>query len=314
MSCGHFKNCKIQNLLGIKTSDFKYKIGQNIKDNNRNITITDLKRINNKRKNGKNSYDKYYKYKCNKCGYECGEHYKNGVYNKEYWINESGLNSGNNCIFCSRQIVISGVNDIATTDKWMVKYLKNKNDAYKYSHYSDSSVEVICDKCGRIKNKKMELSNIYKYNGINCICDSSISKCEKIMFIILEKLTNNKFIHQLTIRDCKWCGKYRYDFYFKLNGEEYIIETHGIQHYKENATFHTLNSKTFIEQKQNDLDKYNLAIQNGIKHENYIVIDCSKSKFDFIVKNIINSKLNKIFNFENIDFEEVEKEFNLLNK
>ena len=56
--------------------NYKYNIGDRIKDNNRDLTIID-RRIRN---------DKYkqYKYRCNKCGYECGESYHDQKYEKEY--------------------------------------------------------------------------------------------------------------------------------------------------------------------------------------------------------------------------------------
>ena len=43
----------------------------------------------------------------------------------------------------------------------------------------------------------------------------------------------------------KWVQKYRYDFYFELNNEKYIIETHGEQHYYNN--FKNVNSLTLEE-------------------------------------------------------------------
>ena len=55
-------------------------------------------------------------------------------------------------------------------------------------------------------------------------------------------------------------------------------------------------------QQENDKNKYELAINNGIKPSNYIVIDCRYSDLDFIKNNIINSRFNKIFDLSNIDW------------
>ena len=51
-----------------------------------------------------------------------------------------------------------------------------------------------------------------------------------------------------------------------------------------------------------DLYKQNLALINGI--ENYIIIDCSKSDLDYIKPNILKSKLNEMFDLNNINVHE----------
>ena len=45
-----------------------------------------------------------------------------------------------------------------------------------------------------------------------------------------------------------------------------------------------------------------MAIDNGIKLENYITIDCRKSDLEHIKNNIINSKLNEIFDLNEVDW------------
>ena len=52
----------------------------------------------------------------------------------------------------------------------------------------------------------------------------------------------------------------------------------------------------------NDKNKKELAIENGIKPENYIVIDCRYSELEFIKNNILHSRLNEIFDLNNIDW------------
>lgn len=123
---------------------------------------------------------------------------------------------------------------------------------------------------------------------------------EKFMFNLL-KYINIDFIWQLSKKHKKWCDNKRYDFYFKFNEKEYIIEVHGGQHY--NGGFKTLGGKDEKEEKENDLYKYNLAISNGISPENYIVIDCRKSYLSWIRNNILNSKLNEIFNLSDIEWD-----------
>ena len=58
---------------------------------------------------------------------------------------------------------------------------------------------------------------------------------------------------------------------------------------------------------KNDELKYNIAIENGIKPQNYIVIDCSLSEKEFISKNILKSKLNEIFDLSNINWDKCDE-------
>lgn len=104
----------------------------------------------------------------------------------------------------------------------------------------------------------------------------------------------------------------RYDFYFKFNNKGFIHETHGRQHYEktgENSKF----IKTLKEEQENDRIKKQLALNNGIKEENYIVIDCRKSELEFIKNNILKSRLNELFDLSKIDWLKAE-EFALSNR
>jgi hypothetical protein len=122
------------------------------------------------------------------------------------------------------------------------------------------------------------------------------------MLNILEQLLKNNFIYQYSSKNNKWCNKYKYDFYFMLNEEQYIIETHGKQHYYKNCGWDKLD-KTQL----NDEFKKELALSNGIKEDNYIIIDCRESNLDWIKQNILSSTLSKIFNLNNIDWFKTEK-------
>lgn len=159
----------------------------------------------------------------------------------------------------------------------MVKYLVNKNDAYTHTYCSNKKVLCKCPNCGY--EKEVGLHLLYR-QGFSCPkCSDGISYPEKVMFNLLEQL-NMTFITQVNKRNLNWCDKYLYDFYFKLNGQEYIIETHGLQHYKEIGK--NSNWGSLKETQQNDKNKRELAIHNGIKEENYIVIDCRYSNLEFI--------------------------------
>lgn len=55
-----------------------------------------------------------------------------------------------------------------------------------------------------------------------------------------------------------------------------------------------------------------MALKNGIKEENYIVIDCRKSELEFIKNEIIKSRLTELFDLNKVDWLKVE-EFALSN-
>ncbi|EQC1535443.1 hypothetical protein ACY1J9_001274 [Clostridium botulinum] len=276
----HFKNCNIGRLLGVYTNNFKIKIGKILKDNKRNLVI--INREIRKDKNNKN--EKWYKYKCNKCGWDQG------------WINESNLlKHKKGCSCCSGKIIVQGINDIPTTAPWMVKYFQGGYDEAKlYTKISNKKIKPICTNCEKIKNKLISISNIYYNHSIGCVCDDGVSYSEKFMFKVLEQLNIN-FETELSKSNFDWCKNYRYDFYIpSLNC---IIETHGLQHYKNCKGVWTRKLK---EEQKNDKLKEQLAKKNGIEH--YTIIDCRYSELEWIKNNILNSKLNELFDLSKIDW------------
>ena len=158
---------------------------------------------------------------------------------------------------------------------------------------------TLCPYCGEKKLKECSRLDI---NNYPCKCGDSISYPEKFMMNILTQL-NIDYIYQLNKSLKKWCKDFKYDFYFKLDNKEYIIETHGKQHYQDKTTF----KKTLKETQQNDVNKYELAISNGIKPENYIVIDFKYSTLEWGKEHILNSRLNEIFNLNSIDWLQCEE-------
>jgi len=293
-----FQRCKIGKILGKATGDFKIEIGMIFKDNKRNITITDAK------KDEKGL--KYYKYKCNECGFECGEHYstRDKIYKEEYWITEGNLKDGKGCSCCcsSSHIVVKNINSIVITDPWMIPYFQGGyEEAKKYTARSNENIIPLCPDCGKVKSKKMRINTIYEHHSIACICSDKFPYPEKFVFSILIQLGLD-FETQLNKSSFNWCKKYKYDFYFEYNNEQYIVETHGMQHYEEGFT-HLKDSRMLKEEQENDRLKKELALANGIKEENYIVIDCRKSTLEWINNSILNNeKMITKFDLSNIDW------------
>ena len=113
---GNLKKCKLGNILNKHTYNFKIEIGQTFKDNKRDLIIIDRKYKRKERKDGKIENKKWYKYHCNKCGFDCGKHYslKDKQYKDELWIREDHLLHGVGCSCCENIIVVKNINDITS--------------------------------------------------------------------------------------------------------------------------------------------------------------------------------------------------------
>lgn len=262
------------NLLVLLSKEFKYSKGDEVFVNHSALKIIDTKKEN---------YKKYYKYICKTCGYS---DWKQEINFKET------VDSG--CPCCSTPIrkVVKGINDIYTTDDWMVKYFKNKNDAYKYASCSNENAHLVCPDCGIEKYQK-----IYslKYNGFACECKTNgFSYPEKFIAEMLRQL-NITYISQYNSRYCSWTEKYLYDFY--LPDYNIIIETHGKQHY-DNINIWQV---SFEEEIENDAIKKSLALKNGIYK--YIELDCQRSVLSYIKNSVMLSILPQILNFKENDID-----------
>jgi hypothetical protein len=92
----------------------------------------------------------------------------------------------------------------------------------------------------------------------------------------------------------KLCGTKIYDFY--IPSLKCIIETNGEQHYKKTYR----GNRTYEEEVENDKLKEKIAKENGIVY--YISINSSEKNMNFIKNNIMESKLNELFDLSNIDW------------
>lgn len=276
---GNFKDGKLGEMLGKINHGFQYNVGDIV-----NTKRSQLKILKCFKKINKKGYgSKCYKYECLNCG-NIDE------------ILQGDLLRGRGCNVCCfpSQKVLIGYNDMATTSPWIVKWLENKEDAYKYTNLSMKKINFKCNYCGNIKNMRICDFNALIYQCKKC--GDKVSIGEKIMFNVLDQLG----IKFKTEYSPKWIKPKRYDFY--LTDYNIIIETHGIQHYKES----TGNRKKPIENEQeNDRIKKEVAIYNGVEEENYIVIDCRESEINFIKQNILDSNLAKVFDLNKINWNDV---------
>lgn len=264
-----FRQCGIAHIIGIRMTEHVYAIDSIVNG------VTIIKYIRG------NKNVKVYVYLCPICGY-IGER------------SEANFKAGQGCAVCNgNKTVIKGINDIATTDPWMMEWLVNKEDSYVYKSQSHKEIYFKCPSCGC--KKKRRIDHFYK-ERLGC-CSDGLSYPNKFIFNILQQLS----IKFKTEYNSKWTNSKRYDLHFLLNNVNYIIEANGEQHY-EKSFYTTKKGRTLEEEQNNDKLKKELALKNGIKEENYIVIDCRKSELEFIKQNILNSNLAKIFDLSKIDW------------
>jgi len=237
------------------------------------LTVMSLENREYNKKDRKYIY--YYKCKC-----DCGNYIT--ITNKSLTKNKK-----HSCVMCRYKY-----DKIIEQDKPdLVKYIKDKK-FIKYPLESHKKITFICDICN--KENIREIRKVTKY-GYNCpYCSDNISYPEKVMRSFLD--INNIKYEVEKIFD--WSENRRYDFYIPLFN--CIIETHGEQHYKENSDF----NRSLAENIEIDNHKEYIAYKNGIN--DYIIIDCRDTNFEYIKKSIENSMLKNILNISETNWGECE--------
>ena len=202
--------------------------------------------------------------------------------------------------------VIPGFNDIHTTRPDVEEWMHNKEDAYKYSMSSKEKILWDCPDC---KNTFEERICNVKSNRLSCpFCSDGISYPNKFMYNSLYQIKDDlDFLEREYNPDwCKFefngnerCGKY--DVYFGINGQRYIVEMDGgLGHGNKVHTNSLLSQDELL---QIDLIKDKLAQEQGIQ---VIRIDCNyktDNKYTYILNNVLNSDLKDIIDLSKIDFD-----------
>lgn len=262
--------------MGKKLGEFKYNVGDIIKDDKRYLRIIDRYYVSKtKIKKGKEytANEKWYKYRCLKCG--------NIDSLREYSID--GQKHGCNACCNPPKKVIKGVNDISTTAKWMMDYIIDDDYCYSNIKYSKEKTSVKCPNCGRISITSAY--NIFTNHSVPCSCKDGHSYPNKYMYSFLEQ----SGVNFESEKSFSWSNRKRYDFYIQHNESKIICEMQGMQHYNERNGW---NGKTLDDEIKNDKYKKSLALSNEINY--YYQIDASSSDAEYIKDSIINSGLLKI--------------------
>lgn len=278
------KKCNLRNMLFLK---FKYEINEIIESSDHKHKIKIINRYY------RNSH-KVYEYDCLICGFH-GERLENQI----------------NCMWCPccvNKIVVPGINDIPTTDPWMIPYFQGgKEEAKLYSSGSDKKFYPKCPDCGKIKKKNIAISQIYRTHSIGCSCSDKKSYPNKFIISLLEQLKVD-YDYEVVF---SWAKQYRYDaVIYLLNRSDnlnIIIEMDGgLGHGKGVYGIKNKEEKILKQRKDilKDMDKEIKALENNNK---LIRIDCEQSNKEYIKNSILNSELSKYYDLSNIDWDECDK-------
>lgn len=244
----------------MKVYDFRYEIGQIIG----NVSITNRFR-------DKKTSQKKYEYKCNVCG--------NTDEVTETSVKRALENNTKLCSTCCGIKVKEGINDIPTTDPWIIPYFQGGYDEAKlYSHSSHKRVNFRCPDCGRIKSNNIQVKSLYDAHSISCGCGDGFSYPEKFMFNLLEQL-NYEFITQYSP---DWIKPYRYDFY--LPNRKLIIEVDGgLGHGHVNNLNNNVSSSM---DRDNEKDKKAFEHYLQVKRINSVISTCAFMKDSIVSSGI----------------------------
>lgn len=152
---------------------------------------------------------------------------------------------------------------------------------------SEKIVNVRCPECGSIR--RMKIKQLYRY-GVCCYkCGDGRSYPEKYMYSVLDQLKINFLCEHIF----DFAKSYKFDFYIPIYN--LVIETDGLQHDDPKGKWSV----------NNDLEKNEALRRHGV---NLIRIDAKISEGEYIKRSILNSNLTNIFNLDNIDWEECNKD------
>ena len=270
--------------------NYNYTINEHIQDDKRDLIIINRftkEKIYYKKEKKYTNLVKYYIYQCQKCGYIA----------KDHPISEQNLkHNKQGCPVCAGKQIIKGINDIATTDPWMIPFFVNREETNLYSHSSDKKVLMKCPDCGSILDNKIRIANLYHRKEVPCArCKDGYSFPGRFMRELLKQL-NIKFEPEFSP---DWIGNLRYDFY--LPQYNVIIEMDGgIGHGHIAGGSYDTNSP--FDSKARDDFKDKMAQLHGIT---IIRFDCKRTDFKHMVNIITNSVLSKYFNINDINYIEV---------
>lgn len=167
--------------------------------------------------------------------------------------------------------------------KELRKYIINEEEAKNTTYKSHNKIKVKCNTCDKIKF--IAPAKMTEYGHIACpICSKGISYPE-LFFMSYNEVKGLGYLSQQVIDKSEG---HRFDF---VNYDKrVIVETHGIQHYKDKEIMDYKRTLQSDEEKRKYCKENNWTL---------IELDCRESSFEFIKNNIKkDSFLDSITNEE----------------
>ncbi len=223
----------------------------------------------------------------------------------DYLAPANSFYRGFRCPVCSNHKVVDGINSIKDTHPEYIKYFADQSDAAKYTVHSGKRVKMKCVRCGNIRESIID--DFFKHPTSCPVCGDGVSYAEKFVYEVLSQVTSK---HNITFERQKYfdwscnfmsgkeyCHKRIYDFFIDAE-QPVIVEVHGEQHYSPSFQRYSSNARTLEDEQSNDELKMQMAIEHGVPRERYIVLDGRKPMPQNLRREIMQSNLPTILNFD----------------
>lgn len=111
-------------------------------------------------------------------------------------------------------------------------------DEYKDRNYTTYTIGHMLEKCGGVSIEHEGHSKIFKYlkdvipDNLEFETDRKYASKNEAKFAMLLTKYNIPFQSQYVIKDCCYKRPLPFDFYFIINGREYLVEIQGEQHFQ----------------------------------------------------------------------------------
>lgn len=205
-------------------------------------------------------------------------------------------NVENECPYCSGYYKDLTKEAIGVIRPDLVQYFKNKEDAFKYTKYSDKVVEQVCPICGA--EKTGSVSNLYQ-KGFSCQeCKDGLTMPNKMIREIIKQCKNQvnfyKFEHSPDFLNGK-----SYDAYIEIGDLKIGIEMQGPQHFGPIGVYP---ESTYLSYVKRDEEKRIASKENGVIE---IEILSLISDLEYQKEEILKSELCKYLDLSIVDWDKI---------
>lgn len=200
------------------------------------------------------------------------------------------------CPICEYNYSSRAIKTIEQERPDLIEWLVDEEDK-KIGITSRKIIKIKCPVCGTTEDISALCFTKRIYNCHACNKDG-ISYPNKFLRAFLKQIKDQVDLLE-TEWNPNWALNYKYDGHIIKNSIDYIIEMHGIQHYKQTSVW------DFKEQLRRDKEKESLSNENNVEQ---IIIECKKSNFEYIKKHIEESRLAEILDLTKVNWAVIAKE------